>query len=352
MQSESKIGTAILGGTGYGAGELLRFLCRHPQAEVVSVVSSSKANTSIADTHLHLRGFLDKMFDAQLDLDCLENFEHSVIFAALPHGASSKAILQLMPRVQASGTKIIDLSGDLRLKSEALRLRHYPEVQVEQETVDSFIYGLTELNREQIASAQFIANPGCLASSAILACAPLAANFKLQAVNIDAKTGTSGAGRSPKADFHHPEIHGNMWAYKVLEHRHEPEIIQALENISTSEVELNFVPHVIPAARGIYVTAYALLAEEVERQSLLELYSAFYQNSPFIRLSQSIPQLHQVVLSNFCDIGVFVRARQVVVLAALDNLVKGMVGQAIQNMNIMCGLPETKGLWEPAPGPM
>jgi N-acetyl-gamma-glutamyl-phosphate reductase len=345
------IGVAILGGTGYGAGQLLHFLCRHPEAEIVSVVSSSRAGSAVSSSHPYLRGFCDFCFDQELNFSQLAKFEQQVVFAALPHGASSKAIAKLLPKADKQNTKIIDLSGDLRIRGEEARRQHYPDAQAGQALVDRFVYGLTELQSREICLAQCVANPGCLASGCVLAAAPLVAKFNVSCVYLDAKTGTSGAGRTPKAEFHHPEIHGNAWAYKVLEHRHEPEIQQALSDCAGSEICTAFVPHVIPAARGIYVTAYVSLSEPVATAQLLAVYREYYKECRFVRVLEEIPQLHNVLFSNFCDVSVVARGKQVVAVSALDNLVKGMVGQAIQNMNLMCGLPEETGLWQPAPGP-
>ena len=349
---KKKIGIAIMGGTGYGAGELLRCLCQHPEAQVAAVTSSSSAGTSVSAAHPHLRRFYELSFEKELDFGKLSSFEQSVIFTALPHGTSAKVISSLLPQAQERGTKIIDLSGDLRLRDQALRKEHYPETEVEQAVVDSFVFGLTELYRSQIASAQFVTNPGCLASGCILAAAPLVASYAIDCLHLDAKTGSSGAGKTPQTEFHHPELHGNTWAYKVLSHRHEPEIMQALSDCAGKQVSGTFVPHVIPLSRGIYVTMHAQLKHEVSTSDLLARYRQFYEGSPFIRVGSHVPQLHHVVLSNFCDITVTARGRQVIAISALDNLVKGMVGKAIQSMNVMCGLPEEEGLWQPAPGPM
>ncbi len=349
---KKKIGAAIAGGSGYGAGELLRFLCRHPDVEIVSVVSSSNPGSSISSIHPHLRGFCDFAFAPEVDFSRLARFEQSVVFTSLTHGASARFIVEMLPRAEKQQTKIIDLSGDLRLRDEVLRRKHYPENTAGDELVRRFVYGMPELQREQIRAAQFVSNPGCLASGCILAAAPLVSRFNIASLHLDAKTGTSGAGKAPRSEFHHPEIHGNMWAYKVLEHRHEPEIAQALCGCAGRNVEISFVPHVIPASRGIYVTAYAAAAEEISQTGLLTAYREFYQHSPFMRVVDAVPQLHNVVLSNFCEVTARVRGQQIVAIAALDNLVKGMVGQAIQNLNLMCGLDEAAGLWMPAPGPM
>lgn len=346
-----RIGAAILGGTGYGAGQLLYYLCRHPEVEIVSVVSSSSAGGTVSGSHPYLRNFCDFSFDKELDFAKLAEFEQQVVFASLPHGASSKAIAGLLPKADRQNVKVIDLSGDLRIRSPEVRGQHYPDAQTPQELVDRFVYGLTELQGAQIRLARCVANPGCLASGCILAAAPLVSKFEVGSLYLDAKTGTSGAGRTPKAEFHHPEVHGNCWAYKALEHRHEPEIRQALSDCAGRDICTAFVPHVIPAARGIYVTAYVDLPQSATTTELLALYREYYKECRFVRVREEMPQLHNVLFSNFCDISVAARGKQIVAVSALDNLVKGMVGQAIQNMNLMCGLKEEAGLWQPAPGP-
>ena len=215
-----------------------------------------------------------------------------------------------------------------------------------------FEYGLPELNRERIRGANRIANPGCLATAAILAAAPLAdARFRGSLV-IDAKTGSSGAGRTPKETTHHPTRHADFRAYKPLAHQHEPEILQALGDPLGQRIELSFVPQSMAVSRGIFATVHATLAEPMDEQTLVRRYEEFYAGSPFIRVTAGSPTLEDVVGSNFCDLGLAVRGRQVVAMSALDNLVKGMAGAAIQNMNLMCGLDETTGLWTPSLRPI
>ena len=345
------IGIGILGGTGYGAGELLRLLCQHPEAEAVSVVSSSNAGKKIEQHHTFLKGFYPFTFDSELNLKALTKYKHKVVFAALPHGVSGKVVEALSGEAKRLGIKIIDISGDLRLKDASLRQRFYPEVNVAQSFKDECIYGLPEVRSEEIKRAQFISNPGCLAVSSILSLAPIVNEIDGM-VHLNAKTGSSGAGRTPQPAFHHPQLHANCFAYKMLEHRHEPEIKQELEYIKGAEVLMSFVPHVIPVSRGIYITAHFCLKREMLPNDLLFLYKEFYKESPFIRVREISPQLEYVVGSNFCDVFITSRGKTAIAIAVLDNLVKGMTGLAIQNMNLMCGLDETLGLWQPSFGPI
>ncbi|MCB0322349.1 MAG: N-acetyl-gamma-glutamyl-phosphate reductase [Bdellovibrionales bacterium] len=349
---EKSIGVAIVGGTGYGAGELLRLLTAHPSAEVASVVSSSLAGEEITQAHPHLEGFYGGTFGAEFNVDDLAGYRHRVAFLCLPHGASGEAVKALFPVARSANVKLIDLSGDLRLSDAEQRQRNYPEAGVDAELQAHFVYGLPELFRSQIARADAIANPGCYPTACSLAVAPLMDCEITGSIAFDAKSGSSGAGRNLQAGFHHPERHANVNAYKVLSHRHEAEIRQALGDPSGSVLATTFVPHVIPVSRGIYATVHLELEQEMTTNELLLRYQEFYRESPFVRVRTDGVALENVVGSNFCDVSVWARGRQVVACAALDNLVKGMAGQAIQNMNSICGLPETTGLWQPALRPM
>ena len=347
----TSIHVAILGGTGYGGGELLRLLTQHPQVSVTSVTSTSQVGRGIADVHPHLRGFYDLPLTEAVDYERLLDAERSVVFCALPHGHSGAAADAMLREVERRGATsratVIDLSGDLRLRNAGLHRQHYPDSPELSERRAMAVYGMPELQRESIRGARLIANPGCLASAAILALAPLA-NELTGAVAIDAKTGSSGSGRELKATTHHPTRHADFRAYKPLAHQHEPEILQALGDANGSRIAASFVAQSMDCARGIYVTAHATLATPVSTSELQERYRRFYSASPFVRMCVEPPTLQDVVGSNFCDIAVVGRDRQVVVMAALDNLIKGMAGTAIQNMNLVCRLPEETGLWTPS----
>ena len=338
------IGVAIVGGSGYGAGELLRLLASHPAAEVASVVSQSHPGQPIAALHPQLAAFHSLTLSPALNLEQLASYPASVVFSALPHGASARMIDELTRSGTPDTLRIIDLSGDYRLSDPALHARFYPETGATP-LRGRFCYGLPELNRGSIAAAKLIANPGCYATACILAVAPLIGRYR-GAVFFDAKSGSSGAGRAATAETHHPYLHANVAAYKIFSHRHEPEIQQVLG----ADLECSFVPQLIPVARGIYVTAHLQFEKEVDAQSLYADYMRCFAAARFVRLRQEPPALANVVCSNFCDISIAVRGRRAVAIAALDNLVKGMAGQAIQNMNLMCGLPEDTGLHFPPPG--
>jgi LysW-gamma-L-alpha-aminoadipyl-6-phosphate/LysW-L-glutamyl-5-phosphate reductase len=335
------IGVAIVGGTGYGAGELLRLLACHPCADVVGVTSRSSPGKAISDAHPHLRGFYDGRFVESVDFDALRRYRCRFVVSALPNGASCKVVEEIGDMCKETGTMLIDLSGDFRLKDPDQHSRHYPESAAGTALRGSFVYGLPEVNREEIKDAQFVANPGCLATACILSVAPLQHKGH---IIFDAKTGSSGGGRTLRETTHHPVRHSNYFAYKPLAHQHEPEIVQALGG----GITCSFVPQSAPMSRGIYVTSYLDSAET----GLKERFEEFYAEAPFVRVCSSPPEIENVIGSNFCDVAVFQRGSQVVCMAALDNLVKGMSGQAIQNMNILCGLPDTTGLWHPALRPV
>ncbi|TWT44584.1 N-acetyl-gamma-glutamyl-phosphate reductase [Phycisphaerae bacterium RAS1] len=350
------IRVAILGARGYGAGELLRLLVQHPAAEVVCITSTSQVDEPLASVHPHLAGFYDLRVVERVDYDALFSGDFGVVIAALPHGASGPAADRVLSEVDArrerEKLRIIDLSGDLRLRDATLHRRYYPETPELPSRRGTFVYGLPELDRDSIRTAHRIANPGCLATSAILAAAPLVCSGFSGPVAVDAKTGSSGSGRQLKDTTHHPTRHADFRAYKALEHQHEGEILQAWKDPSGQRIGLSFVAQSMDVTRGIFATVHLTMSQETNTVALREQYRTFYAGSPFVRLRDESPTLQDVVGSNFCDISVACRGHKVIAMAALDNLVKGMAGAAIQNMNLMCGLPETAGLWTPSLRPL
>ena len=338
-----KIGVGIAGGTGYGAHELLRLLKNHPSAEVCSITSRSEANKKISAFHSDLHGVYDLTFKETLDIDALSAYEEKVVFTALPHGASIEYIDSLLSN--HTSLRIIDLSGDLRLTSEAVHYSHYADTPFKKELREQFTYGMTELNRNAICAARHIANPGCYPTAASLSLAPLADNGLIAGtVVVNAASGTSGAGRSPGPATHHPQRNASITAYKALEHRHEAEIHQSLGDPDCQSLQTMFVPHLLPVSRGIYISAYTELTSAMSQEELLATYKDFYKDDMFVRVLPAAPELAAVIGSNFCDISLSVRDKQIAIFAAEDNLIKGMAGQAIQNMNLMLGLDETEGL--------
>jgi len=350
------IHVAILGASGYGAGELLRLCTQHPAVEVVSLTSTGHAGQSLESVHPHLRGFFDLRLSEAIDFERLLDAEHAVIFSALPHGVSAPAIDRLLSECERDGRaerlRVIDLSGDLRLVDIEKHREHYPESPVLPERRRGFVYGLPELFREEVRAARCVANPGCFASASILAVAPLATADFSGTLAIDAKTGSSGSGRQLKDAVHHPTRHANFRAYKPLKHQHEPEILQALGDPRGQRIKTSFVAQSMDTTRGIFVTIHLTLPEPADTATIHKRYTDFYADSPFVRVVEDSPELQNVVGSNFCDVAAACRDRQVIAMAALDNLVKGMAGTALQNMNLMCGLTETTGLWTPSLRPV
>lgn len=348
--SLNKTGIIIVGGTGYGAKEFLRLSLFHPFIEIVQILSSSASGKKIGDIHKELEGLISLSFESSLDLNLLKNYSKKFIILALPHGESLSFYINNKKTIEELNIHIIDLSGDFRLKDISLREKHYGHLPkaISLDDYNSFTYGLSELNKNEIKKAKHIANPGCYPTASLLAIAPLIKNFELSSIVIDGKSGSSGAGRSPSASFHHPELNANSFPYKVLEHRHEPEMLE-YGKVSTNTCFM-FVPHVIPISRGMLITSYIELKEEIEPKQIELAFTDFYKNSKFIRLRDTPVEVKNVCGSNFCDIFLKVREKQVVVCSTIDNLVKGMAGQAIQNINIISNYEEDEGLKLPGLG--
>ena len=336
--SKKNILCHIVGGTGYGAGELLRLLNVHPNVEIGQIVSDSMADQLVSKAHPQLN--LKSKFVRDLNWKKLSQEKNSVIFLALPHGISVPKAEEIQNK---SSAKIIDLSGDLRIKDQNLHEKFYPETNFAPEIRKKFVYGLSELNTAEIKRANYIANPGCYATAAILGLAPIKNKKFMGSIAIDGKSGTSGGGKTPQAIFHHPTMNNNVVAYKILNHRHEAEIALALHS-ADKLLPLQFVPHIIPISRGMMVSIYAELKSPISDAKIKEIYQDFYKNSPFIRIQEQPVEIRNVVGSNFADLYVTARKTQIAITVVIDNLVKGMAGQAIQNMNLMFGLKATAGL--------
>jgi len=344
------LGVVIIGATGYGAGELLRLLLNHSRAEVVGLISSSNAGACVGDAHPQLEGLYDLKLSSTIDFSLLSRYRRAVVFAGLPHGVSATAISGLLSDLpedlKASDRfTLIDLSGDFRIKDLSVHEQFYSASSLFPEIRSEFVYGLSELNRKSIETARLISNPGCFATACILAAAPMVASGACSKIIFDAKTGISGAGRSVTEVTHFPSRYSNFSAYKVLEHRHEPEIVEGLSLAGSGHLETTFIPHLLPVSRGIFVTAHMSLDRDVPQELLEQSYKGFYAGCPFVRVRSVSPEIGHVIGTNFFDVSVKVRGKDVVVMGALDNLVKGMAGQAIQNMNLACGLDQRDGLW-------
>jgi N-acetyl-gamma-glutamyl-phosphate reductase common form len=333
------IKVGIFGGSGYGGAELLRLLLLHPEAEVVLVTANEHAGRAVGEVHRNLYSLTDLRFTlAPEDLESLAGLD--CIFLALPHGQA----LEIAPKLP-EGLKAIDLSGDFRLRDSAVFEAHYGREHTAMDAQSKFVYGLTETNREAIKAASFISNPGCFATATLLGLAPLvAANLLEGRVVVDAKTGSSGSGAKAAANTHHPQRMNSFYAYKPFTHQHVPEIEQELRAVGDWSSELVFMTHSLPVARGIFASIYAETKRELTASEAREVFTEFYKDAFFVRLVEGSPDINWVKTTNFCDIGLAVRGRQLVVFSALDNLVKGAAGQAIQNMNLMFGFDEKAGL--------
>lgn len=337
-----EINVAILGASGYTGGELIRFLVNHPNVRITYITAEKHAGKPVSEVFPHLKGIIDMKLE-KLDSGNIPG-DIDVVFAALPHGASAEVIHSLYER----NIKIIDLGADFRLSE-----RNYREWYGDHpctELLENAVYGVSELYREKIAEASLIANPGCYPTSSILPLAPLITENIVDetSIIIDSKSGVSGAGRSPSLDLHFCEVSEGFKAYKVAQHRHSPEIEQHLSEYSDKKVSVIFTPHLIPIDRGILSTIYVKTDKKYESAELAGLLKDFYRDDYFIRVydAEEFPNTSYVRNSNFCDIGVkaIPEKNSAIIISAIDNLVKGASGQAIQNMNIMLDLPETTGL--------
>jgi N-acetyl-gamma-glutamyl-phosphate reductase len=334
-----KIKVAILGGSGYGGSELLRILLFHPNVEIAFVTANEHAGKPVADVHRNLAGLTDLSF-----IKAPENGETftgvDCVFLALPHGQAMSVVPHLPKHLKA-----IDLSGDFRLRDRATFERHYKQPHTAMDQQAEFVYGLTETNREAIRDARLIANPGCFATATLLGLAPLVANNLLHGrVVVDAKTGSSGSGAKAAANTHHPQRMNSFYAYKPFAHQHVPEIEQELQHAGDWTNELVFMTHSLPVARGIFASIYAETKRELNAADVRAIFTDFYRDCFFVRLVDGSPDINWVKTTNFCDLGFAARGKQVVIFSAIDNLVKGAAGQAVQNMNLMFGLDETTGL--------
>jgi N-acetyl-gamma-glutamyl-phosphate reductase len=302
----------------------------------VFVTANEHAGKAVCEVHRNLNGLTDLKFVAAPE--SIDNVD--CVFLALPHGQA----MDIVPRLPAE-IKAIDLSGDFRLRDQAVFEKHYKQAHSAMQTQREFVYGLTETNREAIRDARLIANPGCFATATLLGLAPLAANGALTGrVIVDAKTGSSGSGAKAAANTHHPQRMNSFYAYKPFTHQHVPEIEQELKHVGDWTNELVFMTHSLPVSRGIFASIYAETKTSLTEDQLRAMFAEYYRDSFFVRLVNGSPDINWVKTTNFCDIGFAVRGNQTVVFSAIDNLVKGAAGQAVQNMNLMFGLEEKAGL--------
>ncbi len=339
----TKIRVGIVAVTGYAGVELARLLFRHPEVKVTAVTGRTLAGKQLAEVFPHLADF-----DMPITADVGDNVD--LVVAALPHKESAKVLTPLVQK----GIKVVDISADFRLKDPKLYETWYGFTHPAPEMLKEAVFGLPELYRSQIKKARLVANPGCYPTSAILALAPVVKEGLIGPdIIIDSKSGVSGAGREPSLGTHFSEVNEDVAAYSLGGHRHLPEIAQELTFLNKGpELKITFIPHLIPMIRGIFTTAYANLLPgklgtgKEAKQKLVELYKEFYKGEPFVRISANPPHTKHTTASNFSIIYPTIdeRTGRLIVLSVLDNLVKGASGQAIQNMNIMLGLPETMSI--------
>lgn len=336
-----KIG--IIGATGYGGIELIRLLTNHPHIDEIHVFSSSEENIQISHKYTHLTNILEQPLQA-IETGALSKLD--VVFTGTPAGVAST----ILPKLLGTGPKLIDLSGDFRIQDAAIYEQWYGKPAAPQEAVQQAIYGLPEWNRREIERAELIANPGCYPTATLLSLLPLIKENLIDASQLytDAKSGVSGAGNKPSQLTHYSELNENFSIYKINQHQHIPEIEQTIRTIAGNEPLLTFNTHLVPMTRGIMATSYVPLTDGTTEKHLTEALQAAYDNEPFVRVFEDKPvfSTKQVYGSNYCDIQVVVdpRTNRATIIGVIDNLMKGAAGQAVQNMNLMCGLDEKAGL--------
>ncbi len=336
--------TAVVGATGYTGLEIVKLLLSHPGVELTSLTAKVDGAVGIHLVFPELAGRLE-LECSNLDVDDVCE-KADLVFLALPHTVS----MLFAPRFLEAGKKVIDLSADYRFPSAADFEKFYGSPHRDPAGVEEAVYGLPELFREEIAPARLLANPGCYPTAAVLAAYPAlqAGLADPEGIIVDAKTGVTGAGRKASLAFLFPEVNENFKAYGLTVHKHTPEMEGVLSRASGREVRLEFAPHLLPVNRGILSTVYLRLAREAEESEIFDLYREVYAGEPFVRVYPpgQLPELKDAVGTNNCLIGLQVNPRtgNLIVVSAIDNLLKGAAGQAVQNMNIMQGFPETSAL--------
>ncbi|WP_199188741.1 MULTISPECIES: N-acetyl-gamma-glutamyl-phosphate reductase [Pirellulaceae] len=330
----------ILGATGYTALELLKILVRHPEVEVTALTTRQEDRPHLSAIHPQFHKVLDLHLENWGPQEVAQRCD--CVFGCLPHAASASVI----PEFLEAGLKVVDLSADYRLNDPAVYTQWYGGEHPDAERMKTTVYGLPELFREGIAEAQLVANPGCYPTGVSLALAPLLKNGLIRADGIiaDCKSGVSGAGRTPKLGTLYPECNESFSAYGVGTHRHMPEIEQNLTVYSGKQASVIFTPHLVPMDRGILSTCYALPDQDASEKELLALLEETYASEPFVRVRSDLPATKHVSGTNFCDITVRRVKDRVLTISAIDNLIKGASGAAVQNFNLMYGFAETTAL--------
>lgn len=338
------VNVGIIGATGYAGEELINILLKHQNVKITDISAKIDKPQTITK-------FFPKFKD-RIDLICTEPDVKEIIvkcdlvFLALPHTVS----MEIAPKLLKASKKVIDLSADYRLKDQKIYEKFYKTKHRDKINLAEAVYGLPEIYRAKIKNARLVANPGCYPTAAILALAPAVALdlIDLDSIIIDAKSGFTGAGRKSAEEFLFSEVNEDFKAYKINAHQHAPEINQELSNLAGRKLNVTFVPHLLPLNRGILETIYLKKSQKskLKSQNLLGLYKKFFKKEPFVRIfgEGEFPQIKNVVYTNFCDIGIKEEVDKIIIITAIDNLLKGAAGQAVQNMNVMYNFPEFMGL--------
>lgn len=336
------ITAAIVGASGYSGAELLRILLRHPHIAVGRLYANTSAGKRVSDLYPSLRGLTEAAFESYSPETAAS---HDVVFIALPSGEA----MHIVPELLRRGLRIIDLGGDFRLQDASLYQKYYKHDHSAAATLPRALYGFPEWHAERIRTAQLLSNPGCYPTSAVLPLAPLLKDGLVDpnGIVVNSLSGVSGAGRSSSVDLSFTEVNESVKAYKVGVHQHIPEIQTTLSDLSGHGVTVTFVPHLIPITRGIYTSIYVHPARALTDEDVRNAYEKAYDHAPFVRvLGPSVPEIRSVNYTNFIDIGwrLYPENGHLIVFSAIDNLIKGAAGQAVQSMNLMLGFPETEGL--------
>jgi len=353
MAGSKRFRAAVIGGSGYGGAEMIRRLLLHPDVELCRVASVDFVGEPLSAAHPSLEGRSAILFEDLSPAAAAEGMD--VVLLALPHKVTAAKVPEI---VALPSVRVIDMSGDFRLRDAASYARSYGQPHPHPEMLGSFVYGLPELNREAIRGARLVSAPGCFATAIQLGLLPLARAGLLEGpIHVQGITGSSGSGVSPQATTHHPVRAGNLRAYRPLWHQHVPEVEESLTSAGARDLQLRFVPVSAPLVRGILATAFVELPEEWTGERLDALFRTAYAGEPFVRVpARRLPEVAAVSGSNFAEVGVAAGPvwrgrRTVTVISAIDNLVKGGAGQAIQDMNLALGLDERASLEDPGPWP-
>ena len=339
------LNVAICGATGYTGYEIIKILLKHPKVTIKTLTAKLDRPTKIAEVFGEFQGKLDMVCE-DLVVNDLCKKKIDLVFLALPHRVS----MEFAPKFLEKGAAVIDLSADFRIKDPRVYEEYYGQKHIYKSYLKTSVYGLPELYKQEIKKARLIANPGCYPTASILSLAPIVSK-KLNdnsKIILDAKSGATGAGRKADIGLIFGEVAENIKAYKIGVHQHAPEIVQELSNAAGKKIDILFTPHLIPIKRGILTTSYVNLKKKGNLKKLLNLYKSFYSKAPFVKIydEATLPQVQDVVNTNYCGIGIALSQDKkcAIIVSVIDNLGKGASGQAIQNMNLVCGFKETEGL--------